>query len=321
MREAASLEALFRRRFLFFGGKGGAGKTTLAAAFAARAAEAGERTLLVSTDPAHSTADVLGVPLGAEPGPVEGELWAMEIDPVAEADRYIRDVKRRVADATAPHLAEEVARQIDVARVSPGAEESALFERFTRLMEEEGGRYRRLVFDTAPTGHTLRLLSLPELMSAWIDGLIARRRQATTAARAWRKLAGAAAGGAREGDTVLEALEERRERFRRARVVLTDAEATAFVFVVTAERLPILETERAVETLERYGIPVGAILVNQLVPATADGAFAARRRAREAEHLAWIRRALAGHPRREVHLREEDVVGLPALRALGRAVF
>lgn len=297
------------------------GKTTLATAFAIRSAAGGERTLLVSTDPAHSTADALGVPLGPEPGPVEGALWAMEIDPAAEADRYISDVKRRVAEATAPHLAEEVERQIDVARVSPGAEEAALFERFTRLLEEEGGRYRRIVFDTAPTGHTLRLLSLPELMSAWVEGMISRRRQATLAARAWRKLAGAAAGQAREEDSVLATLEERRARFSRARWVLTNGESTGFVFVVTPERLPILETEKAVGALDRWGIPVAAVLVNMVLPEDPGGAFMERRREREAEYLVWIERAFAAHPLARVRLREEDVVGIAALHQLGREVF
>lgn len=314
--EPSWLEPLLARRFVFFGGKGGVGKTTLAAAVALRAADAGHRTLLISTDPAHSAGDVLEASLGAEPRPVTEKLWAMEIDPATEADRYIADVKARLTDATPPHLVEEVARQIDVARVSPGAEESAVFERFTRLIEQEAERYDRLVFDTAPTGHTLRLLSLPELMTAWIDGLIARRRQARTAARAWRKLAGAAAGRSTDSDPVLDALEERRARFARAREVLTDAERTAFIFVVTPERLPVLETEKAVAALDRFGVPVAGVVTNMVVPAEADGAFAARRRERQAGHLGRIADLAGQHPRIQVPLLEEEPVGQARLRSL-----
>ena len=111
--------AAFDRKVLFFGGKGGVGKTTLAASVAMVSAEGGARTLLVSTDPAHSTSDVLGFPLGNEPSEVLSNLWAVEIDPAQEVDRYIEQVKTRIADSTPPRLAAEVERQIDIARVTP----------------------------------------------------------------------------------------------------------------------------------------------------------------------------------------------------------
>ena len=182
------------REVVFFGGKGGVGKTTLAATMALQAAREGLRTLLVSTDPAHSTSDVLETSLGGEAREVRPRLWALEIDPAEEADRYIEDVKARIADTTPPRLMAEVERQIDIARVTPGAEESALFDRFTRIAEEAGHAYDRLIFDTAPLGHTLRLLALPELMGAWISGLISRRRKVNVLGRMWRNVAGAAAG-------------------------------------------------------------------------------------------------------------------------------
>ncbi len=252
---------LLSRQILFFGGKGGVGKTTVAASYALLAAGQGHRTLLVSTDPAHSTGDILQASLGPEPRMVFADLWAMEIDPATEADRYIAEVKARIADTTAPRLVHEVERQIDIARVSPGAEEAALFDRFTRIMEEVGDRYDRILFDTAPTGHTVRLLSLPELLTAWISGLISRREKVNVLGRMWRSVAGAAAGttGRDREDPVLTALEERRERFQRARATITDHERTAFVFVIVPERLPILETKRAIAALGKYGIPVGGV--------------------------------------------------------------
>lgn len=297
------------RPLLFFGGKGGVGKTTLAAAVASRAAHAGQRTLLVSTDPAHSIADVLGVALGPEPMPVGPNLWAIEIDPSLEADRYIAEVKQRIAEVTPPRLVAEVERQIDIARVSPGAAEAALFERFTRLIDQLGTSYERVVIDTAPLGHTLRLLALPEHMAAWIGGLIGRRKKVTVLSRMWRTVAGAAAGSVREEDPILATLEERRARFHRTRAVVTDRHRTGFVFVLLPERLSLAETERAVRTVAKYGIPIGAVIVNRLAPAGSAGAFFDQRRQQEQERLTTIRETFAAYPVLEVPLLETDSWG------------
>lgn len=311
------------REVLFFGGKGGVGKTTLAATMALEAAREGHRTLLVSTDPAHSTSDVLETRLDGTAREVRPRLWALEIDPAEEADRYIDDVKARVADSTPPRLMAEVERQIDIARVTPGAEESALFDRFTRIAEEaghgHGHGYDRLIFDTAPLGHTLRLLSLPELMDAWISGLISRRRKVNVLGRMWRNVAGAAAGAEDAGeDPVLGALTERQARFRHARALITDPHRTGFVFVVTPEHLPVAETERSVKMLDKYGIPVAAIFLNQVVPEDADGKLLGARRARQGRHIRRVREAFAAHPVHEVPLLDGRLRGLEGLERLGR---
>ncbi len=308
------------RPILFFGGKGGVGKTTMAAVAALDMAARGHRTLLVSTDPAHSTADVLQTDLGDGPRRVAEGCWAMEVDPEREADRYIEAVKERVASAAPPRLLGEVYRQIDIARVSPGAVESALFDRFTHILENEREDYDRLVFDTAPTGQTLRLLSLPELMTTWIGGLIKRRRKVGALAQMWKNVAGSEATSALENDPLLGALEERRDRFQRARRILTDPARTAFVFVVIPERLPIWETEKAVEALAKHAVPVGAIVVNQLLPGRDGGAtedpFLAARRERQAGYLARISESLGDWPVLRVDLQDSDPVGVDALRRI-----
>jgi arsenite-transporting ATPase len=304
-------------RILFFGGKGGVGKTTLAAAHAVALADAGRRTLLVSTDPAHSTSDVLETTLGPDAREVAGALWAMEIDPDEEADRYVADVKARIRDSTPPRLWGEVEHQIDLARVSPGAREAAMFDRVARILEGDGPAFDGLVFDTAPTGHTLQLLSLPEMMQAWIGGLIGRRKKLNAVGRMWRNVRADEADG---GDPVLRALEARRERFVRARATLTDPATTVFHFVVIPERLPIVETERAVETLDRYRIPVGTVFVNQVLPASGDGAFLAQRRERERPYLDHIAATFGSHPVVHIPLQAHDVVGLAALRSLAGVI-
>ena len=308
---------LLEKEIVFFGGKGGVGKTTLAATFALRAAGRGGRTLLVSTDAVHSTSDILETELGPEPRPVATDFWAMQLDPEQETAQYIDGVKQRIAATTAPRILAEVERQIDIARVSPGSQEAALFERFTDIIECSTGEYRRIVFDTAPTGQTLRLLSLPELMSAWISGLIGRRKKLNVLSRMWRNVAGAAAGTASaESDPVLSALEERQERFCRARRILTDAARTAFAFVVIAERLPVLETERAVAILTKYNIPVGAVIVNRVLPRGVQSEFMARRSVRESQYLKMIERTLGMYPTYHVPLSDGDIVGVAALRRL-----
>ena len=315
-------ELLLRQPILFFGGKGGVGKTTLAATVALRSAAAGRRTLLVSTDPAHSIGDALDVRLGNAPREVVPDLWAVEIDPAEEADRYIAGVKERIAAVTPPRLAAEVERQIDIARVTPGAEESALFDRFTRLMDEAGAAYDRVVFDTAPLGHTLRLLALPEQLQLWIRGLIGRRKRVNVLQRMWRNVAGAAAGDPQRGeDPILAALEERRARFARAREAVVDRARTAFIFVLVPERLPILETERAARTLDRHGIPIGAVLVNRVRSRESVGSPLGERHAQERAHLEDIERRFRAYPLAHVPLLPRDVQGVDDLQELSRRLF
>ncbi|MFC6837318.1 ArsA family ATPase [Halomarina ordinaria] len=252
------------RTFVFFGGKGGVGKTTVSSAYAHRCAEAGLETLVVSTDPAHSTADVFDQAFGDDPRPVEGydSLSAMEIDPDEEVTRHLMDIKRAMGDQVSPGIVNEIDRQIELAHQTPGAHEAALFDRFIDVMRD-ADEYDRVVFDTSPTGGTLRLLSLPEYLGGWIDRLLEKRAQSVD-------LFEKAAIGNREprrsmvGDPIVARLQERKANFEFAGETLR--EDAAFFLVVNPDELSIRETRRAVGSLEEYGLTVSGLVANRLTP-------------------------------------------------------
>lgn len=323
------------RRLLFVGGKGGVGKTTIASALALRMSEAGERVLLVSTDPAHSLGDLFDERLGDREREILPRLWAMEIDPEAEVERYLARVQGSMRGFAAPAMWGEIERQLELTRHAPGAEEAALMDRVAAVMDEGLERYDRVIFDTAPTGHTLRLLALPEIMAAWTDGLLRGRERSDSAAKAQARLGGRAGSGeGREGDElgmidqveeapldersrrIREVLLERRRKFARARRLLLDPETTAFILVLIPEKLPILESVKALRTLEANHVPVAGLIVNRVLPSEAEGAFLAARRVQEARYLTRIARELAGLPRVLVPMMPSDVTGQTALRAL-----
>jgi arsenite/tail-anchored protein-transporting ATPase len=295
---------LLSRRVVFFGGKGGVGKTTCSAAFALRAARLGRRVLLVSTDPAHSTSDIFGVPIGPAAGPVAPGLDALEIDPDEAARRYADEAKSGLAGLFAPGVVKEAARHLELAAAMPGAADAALFDRVTALVLDEAA-HDLIVFDTAPTGHTLRLLRMPEMMGAWVEALARRRREATAAA-------------APEGaDPVLALLEARAVRLAAVRTELARPDRVAVVLVVVPERLPIEETARAAHALEDSGLTPGGLVVNRVLPAEADGEYLRARRARERRYLDEIDRRFAAFPRAVVPQLEADVQGLEALDRVG----
>jgi arsenite-transporting ATPase len=304
------------RRLTFFGGKGGVGKTTLAVAYATLLAARGDRILLVSTDPAHSTGDLLGAKLSGEPTRAGDNLWAVEVDAAADAEKYVERIKKDARGSVSREVLSTVDKHLELANSSPGTEESALFDRFVDLISLCPSEYDRIVFDTAPTGHTLRLLTLPALLSAWVEGVVRQREKVAGMERMLRNIAGDDSGGE---DPVLERLRERRERFHHARHRLL--EDTIFYLVLIPERLPIEETARSLKTLTGNGIEVGALLVNRVLPESADeGEFMHARLAQQREYLDEIGSRFADRRIARIEQDARDISDSDQLQTIARSL-
>lgn len=299
-------KADMKSKIFFFGGKGGVGKTTCSAAFALSSARRGLRTLLVSTDPAHSTSDIFDKEIGNDIANILPGLDALEIDGERESMQYMQRVRANLAQIVSPVIVEQINRQIDAAAISPGTEEAALFDRMVELINEEAANYDRIVFDTAPTGHTVRLLSLPDLLGAWLETLISKRNKAISL-MSMAEHNGASDKRAMEEDEVLKVLRRRQEGILRAKAVLTDGRRVSFVFVINAEKLPIDETEKAVAMLDKYGIKVDGIIVNKLLPCDMQDSFWKCRKEQESQYLGVIRDKFRGKRIFEIPLMSEDM--------------
>ena len=293
--------------FTFFGGKGGTGKTSCAAAYGLALAERGVRTLVVSTDPAHSLADAYGREIGFEAVPLEGNLWGLEIDAEVEAKKYMKGIQDKMLNIVSAAIVDEIKRQIEIAYLSPGAEEAAIFDKFIELMESIGRQFDAIVFDTAPTGHTLRLLTLPKILGTWIEHLIEKRRKAMHMMKMAARYDSVLAEKIEE-DPILDTLVARRDKFALARDILTDPLRSVFHFVLNAEKLPIMETARALDLLEKNGISTGGLVVNKVIPPEAGAFFEKRREAQEG-YLQDIRSRFAGRKVLEIPLLDSDIQG------------
>lgn len=307
-------------RVLFVSGKGGVGKTSVSAALALARAREGRRVLMVSTDPAHNLGHVWDRRLGDRPVRVletgaDGHVDALEIDPQATVDRHLAGVRDRMRRLLPEHLRPQADRHLELARTAPGTHESAVLERIAEAAEEGLRSHDLVVFDTAPSGHTLRLMTLPEQLTAWTQTLLANRDRSDRFGEALRGMEG---GGElpRERDAELRALlERRRQRFATLRGTVTDPETSGFVLVLTAERLPVAETVDLHRQLHDLDIPVAALVVNRRSPADAGDLLAARRRV-EDHQLDVLRSEVRDVPVHEVPLLPGELVGAAALDSL-----
>jgi arsenite-transporting ATPase len=205
-----------------------------------------------------------------------------------------------------------------------------MLERMANVIELGLTDYDLVIFDTAPTGHTLRLLSLPEAMAAWTQGLLNANKRSEKLGEVLNHLTPksgrdvsnpladpsehATAGMDERNKAITDTLLARQRLLQRTREILTDASQTALLFVLTPEKLPILETGRAVQSLLQEKLPLAGLVVNRILPDSADGQFLAARRSQEKVHLAQIEQDFGQLPRYKVPLQATDIQGLTALQ-------
>lgn len=281
--------------FLFFTGKGGVGKTSLSTATALALADAGKQVLLVSTDPASNLDEMLGIPLRNTAVPVPGApgLSVLNIDPTSAAEAYRQRVLAQLEPSTPDSARETVREQLSGACTT----EIAAFDEFSSLLAGDTSRWDHVVFDTAPTGHTLRLLSLPKAWTGFLEG----------------NDRGASCLGPHSG------LKMQEERFRQALGALTDAARTTVVLVVLPDARPIAEAARAAAEFTALGLTRQRLAINCVFHASRrDDEVAVAWEAQGQQAIAGLPAVLASLPRDEVPLRPVDMVGLPALRSVWR---
>lgn len=326
----AFVEQLAKQPIIFIGGKGGVGKTTTAAALASYYANHGKKTLIVSTDPAHSLGDVLNVPLKNQKTVVTSCLDAIELNPDIIVDEHFAQVELTITSYANPDMMPKIREHLRLSKSAPGAQEAAMLESMCQhLVAAANAGYEHVIFDTAPTGHTLRLLVLPEMMGAWTDGLLAQQRRQAKLRSVANHLGNHeqhnnkndlanpfAAKKTDRWEQAVSVLEKRKQLFRQAGLLLHDRTQTAIVLVMTADVLPLAETKRAIEQLEDSKLMPAAIVINQLIAPTQSDAFWRHRAERQQQLMQDIEQSFPKYPLYPIYLQQTDVRGTDALSAL-----
>ena len=303
--------------FVFIGGKGGVGKTTVSAATALWFARQGKKTLVISTDPAHSLSDSYEKNIGYNPTPIAENLEALEIDPEIAMQEYQAKMKEQQSLTPGADMG-MMQEQMDMASMSPGIDEAAAFDKFLQYMTTD--EYDIVLFDTAPTGHTLRLLSFPEMMDSWVGKMITVRRQIGGMAKAFKNIM-PFMGDEEEEDKALEDMEETKKRIREARGIMADPDRTTFKTVIIPEEMSIYESERAMEALHKCNMNTDGIIVNQIQPEEADCEFCRARRNIQEKRLKTIQRKFGDQVIAEIPLMNHEVKGLDELKEIGEILY
>jgi arsenite-transporting ATPase len=302
-------------RILVYTGKGGVGKTSVAAATGVALAARGRRTLVLSTDAAHSLADSFDRPLGPDPVPVADHLWGQEVDCLREAERSWGAVQRWLAGVL--HWARVADVNSEELLVFPGFEE--LFSLLQVLGHARGGQYDVLVVDCAPTGETLRLLSYPNVLRWWLNKIFPIQRRV---ARVVRPVARLATGGLElPGDDVFASVEHLFQQVEEMHRLLLDPAVTSVRVVLNPEKMVLAEARRSFTYLNLFGFNTDAVVVNRVLPEGAGAGYFSEWRAIQGRYEEEVRAAFSPVPILRVPLLETEVVGLPLLARVAEAAF
>ncbi|WP_440008736.1 ArsA family ATPase [Halomicrococcus sp. SG-WS-1] len=270
--EAAVPTGVDAPEYVLYGGKGGVGKTTMAAATALASARDGTATLVVSTDPAHSLSDTFETDVPAEPTRIRGDvpLFGSEIDPDAELEAQagvFGQGGENPLGGLGAMLGEDGEGPMSslLGGAMPGADEAAAMQKLLEFLDDD--RFDRVVVDTAPTGHTLRLLELPEIMDTMVGRIATLRQRFQGMMDGVKGVFGGDDDGAEEGVDDLDVL---RERIERLRATLRDPGKTDFRVVMVPEEMSVFESKRLLAQLSEFDIPVGTVVVNKVMEDLAD---------------------------------------------------
>lgn len=310
-----------RLKYIFFGGKGGVGKTVLAGTAAIWLAQHGKKTLLASTNPVHSLSSMLDMNVFGKPTPIPNypNLDAYEIDTKETIEKSKREIREKIEwflkYAEIKTKADEF---VESATMNPSFEESAMFENMIDLMFEN--KYDAYVFDTAPTANARRLLGMSGVYSMWVNKMVKSREEAVSL----KELLSYSKRKEKE-DPLMKYLLNLRERMGNAKTLLTDDKLTSFFFVTLPEALPIAVITRFINWFHEFGIPVGGVVVNMVINksgVTADTPdFVKNRIAMQDEYMVQIDKLFGNRVRAILPLFETEVRGLPMLERMGTLLF
>ncbi len=292
-----------RSKVLFFGGKGGVGKTTVSSACALKLSE-NKRVLLISTDPAHSLSDIFEVPYEEGIREVYKNLHILEIDPVKEAEEYINKALETLEALVKPEVFGHFKEMVSWIKDSPGTEEAAIIEALSRVIVERFEDFDVFIIDTAPTGHTLRMLRSISRIGMWLEDLIRKKKE-------MERLKEVA--GVKTEDRSLHILQERRRRLGKFSEILE--KYSEFIPVINPEKLPLEETKRLVRELLSFNMKIEKMVVNKLLPDSEDE-FLKKRKEIERKYLEEIKREFKNLKLIYIPLKEKDIRGIDSLKEI-----
>ena len=308
-------------KYIFFGGKGGVGKTVMAGTAAIWAAQQGRRTILASTNPVHSLSSLLDQNVFGKPTPVDGmsNLWAYEIDTKETIEKSKQEIREKIEwflkFADIKTKADEF---VESATMNPSFEESAMFENMIDLMFKN--EYDVYVFDTAPTANARRLLGMSSVYSMWVNKMVQSREEAASL-----KDLLSYSRKKKEKDPLMEYLLNLRQRMAHAKDLLTDKQLTSFFFVTLPEALPIAVITRFINWFHDFNIPVGGVIVNMQIDKnsirdnTPD--FVKNRVAMQDAYMEKIDQEFGNRVRAVLPLMETEVRGVEMLKRMESLLF